>query len=51
MTIDYISTPYERGRENYRADFTVTDNPYPKNTQSHIDWARGFFDELNEQQK
>lgn len=48
MAIDYVSNPYERGRENFRADFKITNNPYPKNSQAHIDWARGFLDELNE---
>ncbi|WP_158000901.1 MULTISPECIES: hypothetical protein [unclassified Pseudoalteromonas] len=47
MAIDYINNPYDRGRENFCADFEITDNPYPKNTQAHEDWSRGFLDQLN----
>ena len=49
MTIDRISSPYQRGIDNYYDDFELKDNPYPIGSNEHIEWVRGYLDALNAQ--
>lgn len=50
MDIDLISDSYERGKENYRADYQLYDNPYDSKTDNHnhTEWVRGYLDAQNE---
>ena len=43
--INSISNPYLRGKENYRACFNISDNPYTHGTDEFNEWIRGFINE------
>lgn len=42
MVIDYISDPFLRGKENFRADYKLSDNPYPPSSDDYTKWKNGF---------
>lgn len=33
-----------KGRENFYADYVLSDNPYAKNSKQFLAWAYGFID-------
>ena len=33
----------QRGQRDYWADYELSDNPYPMNTQLHVHWKKGFL--------
>lgn len=43
MAIDYISNAYIRGKENFRADYSLEDNPYPQGSNDFNGWRNGYL--------
>lgn len=48
MEIDYISDPFLRGKENFRADFELSDNPYLPSSDGYNKWQNGFVEAQSE---
>jgi len=49
MAIDYISNANIRGKENFRADYSLEDNPYQQDSNDFNEWRNGYLTAQSEQ--